>query len=106
MGRWQPPTLDEVAYIYENTTPNAKIRSLYIQWLAYHVAPDYTFNNRFRERLIQEPEIAADLTLALTNRIVAGIKHDPFEELLFTQSYDETYETDTEGSDYVDSEYI
>ena len=77
----EPPSVSEIAYIYEHTAHGSGMRKLFADWFSWNV--DLAWYETAAARLVlrQHPEIAADFSVGLAKRFKNSVPdgaNDPF----------------------------
>ena len=88
-----PPQPSVIAYIYENTTQTSSLRKLIVAWYAWHINRNWYTTSGALACLENTPTFAADLAIALSQRV-----HDPNLKNPFLCSESSSYyEDDSKG---------
>ncbi|EEP81268.1 conserved hypothetical protein [Uncinocarpus reesii 1704] len=74
----KPPQTEVIAYVYENTGERSPLRKLMVAWLVWHVDFRWYSTPNATNFLSQCPEFAADLAVALAQRLGAFSSLSPF----------------------------
>ncbi len=74
----RPPSHHVVTYVYNNSTMKSSFRKLLVGWAAWHIDFGWFSKESTPECLLEVPEYAADLAIALGKRLHRPALQSPF----------------------------
>lgn len=72
-----PPQMDVITYVYENTTEKSSFRKLMVAWCVWRIDYKWYKKASTRDVILELPEFAADLAIALALRAGFTTEKDP-----------------------------
>jgi hypothetical protein len=73
-----PPQMDVITYVYENTTEKSSFRKVMVAWYVWKINYEWYKKASTRDVILQLPEFAADLAIALALRAGFTTEKNPF----------------------------
>lgn len=74
------PPLELVLYVYENTSVESGFRKMMVDWYTWSLTFEWFELPETRSQLVQTPEFAADMTIALSRRLTGADAANPFKD--------------------------
>ena len=78
MTNVRPPQSPVIGYIYENTPETSSLRKLLVGWYAWHINFDWYTTSGAQASLGKSPMFAADLAIAMSQRVLDPNLKSPF----------------------------